>query len=79
MIEDVKVCIIIFFIALLGIVYFKYNSPNQKIERYYKKEDETRYYIVKYNILFLKMMLILNAKYVIIYLCSILNKKFKIF
>ena len=53
MIDEVNENIIFFIIALVGYLYYRYNSPNQIIDRYYKKHSETEYYLLKYTILIL--------------------------
>ena len=67
MIDEVNENIIFFIIALVGYLYYRYNSPNQIIDRYYKKHSETEYYLLKYTILFLKLMMILNFRYLVIF------------
>ena len=59
--------IIFFIIALIAYLYYRYSSPNQIIDRYYKKNSEIEYYLLKYTILFLKLMMILNFRYLVMF------------
>jgi len=66
--DDITENIILFIIAFLGFFYYKYYNPNQIIDRYYKVNSKTEYYLIKYNLLFLKLMIILNFKYIVIFI-----------
>ena len=65
--DEINENIIFFIIALIGYLYYRYNSPNQIIDRYYKEHSETEYYLLKFTVLFLKLMMILNFRYLVIF------------
>ena len=65
--EDINESIIFFIVALIGYLYYKYNSPNQVIDRYYKENSEREYYMIKYSVIFLKIMMVLNFRYLVIF------------
>ena len=67
MIDELNENIIFFIIALVGYLYYRYSSPNQIIDRYYKEHSEAEYYLLKYTILFLKLMMILNFRYLVVF------------
>jgi hypothetical protein len=66
--NDINQNIILFIISLIGFLYYKYNSPNQIIDRYYKKQSETEYYILKYTVLLLKLIMIINLRYIVVFI-----------
>ena len=65
--DEVNENIIFFIIALIGYLYYRYNSPNQIIDRYYKEHSEVEYYLLKFTLLFLKLMMILNFRYLVMF------------
>lgn len=65
--DEVNENIIFFIIALIGYLYYRYNSPNQIIDRYYKEHSEAEYYLLKFTLLFLKLMMILNFRYLVMF------------
>ena len=65
--EDINESIIFFIVALIGYLYYRYNNPNQVIDRYYKENSEREYYMIKYSVIFLKIMMVLNFRYLLIF------------
>ncbi len=65
--DEVNENIIFFIIALIGYLYYRYSSPNQIIDRYYKEHSEAEYYLLKFTLLFLKLMMILNFRYLVMF------------
>ena len=59
--------IIFLIIAVVGYLYYKYNSPNQVIDRYYKEKSELEYNLLKYTLLFLKLIMIINFRYLVMF------------
>lgn len=45
--NDMHIYYITLVIALIVFIYYKWNNDYLRIERYYFKEDRTRYYILK--------------------------------
>ena len=65
--DEVNENIIFFIIALIGYLYYRYSSPNQIMDRYYKEHSEAEYYLLKFTLLFLKLMMILNFRYLVMF------------
>ena len=65
--DEVNENIIFFIIALIGYLYYRYSSPNQIIDRYYKEHSEAEYYLLKFTLLFLKLIMILNFRYLVMF------------
>ena len=65
--DDINENIIFFIIAVIGYFYYKYNSPNQVIDRYYKEQSELEYNLLKYTLLFLKLIMIINFRYLVMF------------
>ena len=59
---------IIFFIIFLSIfLLFRYNNPNQVVERHFKKENELHYNVLKYTLLIIKIMIALHLRLIILH------------
>ncbi len=65
--KEINESIIFFIISLVGYLYYKYNNPDQIIDRYYREHSKPEYYLLKYTIIFLKIMMILNFRYLIVF------------
>ena len=48
--DDINENIIFLIIAVVGYLYYKYNSPNQVIDRYYKEKSSTKIYSIIFKI-----------------------------
>lgn len=75
--QDIKESIIFFIISLIAYLYYKYNNPNQVIERYLKEHSKTEYYLLKYSIIFLKLIMLLNFKYLVVFSYNKFYKKIR--